>query len=121
MNVNDAFPSKYLKAGDLPEEGSQPFTIEKIEIEEIGRDKEKKPVIYFEEDGKGLVCNKTNARTIARLIGSEEFDEWIGKTINLYRCEVDFQGEMVDSIRVKRKADKPKANTTDSDPDEVPF
>jgi len=51
-----------------------------------------------------MVCNKTNARTIARVLGSEEFDEWIGKQISLYRCEVDFQGDMVDSIRVKKSS-----------------
>jgi len=47
-----------------------------------------------------MVCNKTNARTIARVLGSEEFDEWIGKQISLYRCE-SISRDMVDSIRVK--------------------
>ncbi len=129
MNINDAFPSKYLKASDLPEEGSQAFTIEKIEIEEIGMEKQKKPVIYFEEDGKGLVCNKTNAKTIAQVLGSGDFDEWIGSKINLYRAEVDFQGEMVEAIRVKRKVAKPtksvpvssKAPAVEVDEDGVPF
>jgi hypothetical protein len=70
MNLNDAYPSKYLKASDLPEEGSMAVTIEAIRLGEIGRDKETKPVLYFEETGTGLICNKTNARTIARLLGS---------------------------------------------------
>lgn len=102
--IDDAFPSKYLKAADLPEEGTITFTIEKIEIEEIGREKQHKPVIYFEEDNRGLVANKTNCNTIAKVTGSRTFDDWIGKTINLYRAEVDFQGEMVESIRVSLKA-----------------
>src|SRR5206468_8573521 len=97
MNINDAFPSKYLKAADLPEDGSKQFTIALIDMEEIGRGKEEKPVIYFKEEDKGMVCNKTNAKTISRVLNSEEFDDWIGKQISLYRCEVDFQGEMVDS------------------------
>ena len=128
MNINDAFPSKYLKASDLPEEGSQEFTIEKIQIEEIGRNKEKKPVIYFEEDHKGLVCNKTNARTIAKVLGTEEFEDWTGKAISLYRAEVDFQGEMVESIRVRSKTTKkPHRSVEMSEPssevddDGVPF
>ena len=127
MNINDAFPSKYLKASDLPEEGSQEFTIEKIQIEEIGRNKEKKPVIYFEEDHKGLVCNKTNARTIAKVLGTEEFEDWTGKAINLHRAEVDFQGEMVESIRVKSKTVKKPVRSVDInetpelDEDGVPF
>lgn len=129
MNINDAFPSKYLKASDLPEEGSQTFTIEKIQIEEIGMEKQKKPVIYFDEDDKGLVCNKTNARTIGQVLDSIDFDQWIGKKINLYRAEVDFQGEMVEAIRVKRKSAKqPKSipidqprHDTEVDEDGVPF
>ncbi len=103
MNINDAFPSKYLKAGDLPEEGSQQFTIEAVRMEDIGKEKESKPVIYFAGDSKGLVCNKTNARTIAKALGSEDFDDWIGKSIHLWRAEVEFQGEMVEAIRVKIK------------------
>lgn len=102
-NIDDAFPSKYLKAADLPEEGTVTFTIDKIEIEEVGREKEQKPVIYFEEDHRGLVANKTNCNTIAKVTGSRTFGDWIGKTINLYRAEVDFQGEMVESIRVSLK------------------
>ena len=101
MNINDAFPSKYLKATDLPDEGSVPVTIEKIALEEIGRDKETKPVIYFEEFSKSLVCNKTNARTIARALGSEDFDDWVSRRISLYRTEVEFGGEIYEAIRVK--------------------
>jgi hypothetical protein len=101
--IDDAFPSKYLKASDLPEEGTVTFTIEKIEIEEIGREKKHKPVIYFEEDNRAMVANKTNCNTIAKVTGSRTFDDWIGKKINLYRAEVDFQGEMVESIRVSLK------------------
>ena len=101
MNINDAYPSKYLKTTDLPDEGSQPVTIEKIILEEVGKDRETKPVIYFEEFSKALVCNKTNARTIARALSSEDFDDWIGRRIALYRTEVEFGGEMMEGIRVK--------------------
>ena len=81
-------------------------TIEAIKLEEIGKDKQTKPVLYFQETGTGFICNKTNGRTIARLVGSEEFDDWIGRTIRLYRTEVDFQGEMVEAIRVRSRPDK---------------
>jgi hypothetical protein len=106
MKVSEIFQSKYLKAGDLPEEGSQVVTIEKIGLEEIGKDKETKIVLYFEELQPALICNKTNARTITRLMGSEDLDDWVGKTIRLYRTEVDFQGDMVEAIRVRSKPEK---------------
>lgn len=118
MNINDAYPSKYLKASDLPEDGSQAFVIEGVSIEEIGKEREKKPVIHFEDSGKSFVCNKTNANTIAKITGTQEMDEWVGKTINLYRAEVEFGGEMVESIRVKLKSGKPKPA---SDSPEIDF
>jgi len=107
MTTDDVFPSKYLKASDLPEDGS-PYlvTIEKVDMEEIGTKKDKKPVITFEESNRGMVCNKTNWKTIAKIIDSEDSDDWIGKKISLYRAEVEFQGEMVESIRVSLKKDK---------------
>lgn len=111
--IDDAFPSKYLKASDLPEEGTVTFTIEKIEIEEIGREKQHKPVIYFEEDTRALVANKTNCNTIAKVTGSRVFDDWIGKRINLYRTEVEFSGEMVESIRISLKMKALKPATVD--------
>ncbi len=132
MNTDKMFPSKYLKAGELPEEGTLPVTIEKITIEEIGPNKDKKPVIHFEELDKALVCNKTNANTIAKLTSSKETDDWIGVKINLYRAEVEFQGEMIEAIRISiKKASSPKphapvnineqSNPTNTDDDEIPF
>ena len=122
MNIDQAFPSKYLKAGDLPEEGTKPLTISKVSIEEIGMKKDRKPVLYFENQEKGLVCNKTNARLISRVTGSGEFEDWIGKSIQLYRAEVEFQGDMVESIRVRvkfasRSQPKPSAPPVDSEGD----
>jgi hypothetical protein len=125
MNIDNAFPSKYMKASDLPEETVVPFTIEEIKMEEIGREKQTKPVIYFKGQEKGFVCNKTNANTIAKAVGSRDTDEWIGKTIRLYSTEVQFGDEMVESIRVKLKtvngAVVPSKKAVDDDNDEIPF
>lgn len=123
MNTDKMFPSRFLKAGDLPEEGALPVTIEKITVEEIGPRRDQKPVIHFEELDKALVCNKTNANTITKLTGSKETDDWIGKTILLHRAEVEFQGEMVESIRVslKRQEAKHGHKHIDDDGDEIPF
>jgi len=118
MKTNDIFPSKYLKAADLPEEGSQTFTIEKVTVEEIGKDKERKPVVHFDETDKSMVCNKTNWNTIAKVAGSDDSDYWRGKKISLGRAEVEAFGEMVEAIRVRTKTSKQAV--TDGD-DEIPF
>lgn len=126
MNIDTAFPSKYMKASDLPEEAIVPFVIESISVEEIGRDKQSKPVIYFKGQEKGFVANKTNCNTIKKALGSADTDEWIGKTIRLYSTEVQFGDEMVESIRVSIKTSggaKPPItqNQGPDDSDEIPF
>lgn len=100
MNINDAFPSNYLKASDLGE--TQPVvTIDRVEVEPVGRGKEMKPVIYFANKQKGMVLNKTNSKKIAEIAGSSDTDDWHGVQVRLFATEVDFQGETVEAIRVK--------------------
>jgi len=98
MKFYNLFPSNYLRAGDL--DGDTPVTIKSLILEEING--EQKPVLYFIEEAKGLVLNKTNGKTIASLHGSET-DDWPGKKIILYPTEVDFRGETVAAIRVRRE------------------
>ena len=123
MNIDTAFPSKYLKASDIPEGTVVPYVIEEVRIEEIGRDpKQSKPVIYFKGQDKGLVANKTNCNTIAKALGSRDTEDWIGKTIKLYQTEVQFGDEMVESIRVSLKSGKPPTPPQGpDDSDEIPF
>jgi hypothetical protein len=80
-------------------------TIEEIDLEEIGQgaDKSKKLVIGFAGKKKRFVVNKTNANTIAKVLGSDDTDDWIGQRITLRAMEVEFQGNMVMSIRVSIK------------------
>ncbi len=123
MNIDAAFPSKYLKASDLPDDGSAlPFTIEEVRTEEVGKEKQIKPIIYFKDQEKGFVCNATNKNTIKKVLGTAETDDWAGKTILLYSCEVQFGDEMVESIRVKLKPGKSTPAAKQSAEDmEVPF
>lgn len=109
MNINNAFASKWLKSGDIPEDADLILTMKKfVEKEEIGSgdNADLKPVIYFEEVEKGLALNKTNADSIAKLHGPET-DNWIGKRVALFATEVDYQGKQTLAIRVRLKAPKP--------------
>ena len=109
VNINSAFPSKYLKADvDLPGDGANmTVTIKSVDMVTFGDDSSR-PVVYFYETDKGLVLNKTNAGTIAKLYGPDT-DDWEGKKINLFDTEIDFQGKQTLAIRVRSKA--PKANS----------
>jgi hypothetical protein len=114
MNIDDAFGSGRLNAEDLPARGVS-VVIAEVKMESVGQGKEQKekPCVYFEKTDKSLVLNKTNANRIAEVLGSRSTEAWIGKTIKLKKERVDFQGSLVDAIRV---ALEPK----DSD-DEIPF
>lgn len=104
MNIDAAFPSKYLKAADIGD-GDLPLTIKEVVIENIGQgeDIETKPILYFVETEKGLVLNKTNSNTIKGLYTAET-DAWAGKMIALFATEVDFAGKQTLALRVRMKA-----------------
>lgn len=108
MNINNAFPSKYLKSGDV-ENGDLVLTIARVTTETVGQgaDAEQKPIVYFTETEKGLVLNKVNANSISNLYGPET-DAWTGRRISLFSTEVDFAGRPTLALRVRLKA--PSAN-----------
>lgn len=98
MDINEAFPSKWLKASDLG--GNQPtMTISDVKYEEVGDDGNK-PVIFFEETDKGIVLNKTNATNISEKYGTKT-EAWRGKKVILFTTWVDFNGKSVEAIRIR--------------------
>ena len=103
--VSDAFPSPYLKAADLNNRTIK-LKVEKVVFEEIGQEKDKKPVIYFVDVKKGLVLNRTNATTIGSVHG-QEFEGWTGKEIELFSMMVPFNGQNVAAIRVRAAPEEP--------------
>jgi len=114
-SINDLFPSKWLTAADLKGQ-SMAVTIEKIELETMkgrdGKPDETKPVVFFEELDKGMVCNKTNAGTIGKFYG-DNTDDWIGERITIFPTKVNYGKELVDAIRVDTQLPrKPKKNGT---------
>lgn len=130
MNINSAFPNKYLKADvDITEDVLA--TIKTVKIESVGQGAktEQKPVVYFDKLEKGLVLNKTNAKMIAKIAKSDDTDDWKGTKIRLIATEVEFQGELVMGIRVRELKRAAKQATDDVDDlrveapseDDIPF
>lgn len=129
-NINDAFPSNYLRASDL--KGAQPtVTIDRVEYEEVGRQKDRKPILYFVGKEKGLVLNKTNANKIIELTSSPVTEEWHGFRLRLYATMVEFAGDQVEAIRIKAAPANgtkaalppppPREDPSDLDDDSIPF
>jgi hypothetical protein len=92
--------SKYLKAADL--NGDKKFKIKTVTEEMIGmgQDKEKKLVVWFTNDSRGLVCNKTNIRTLIGAYGDDTAG-WVGKIIIAFSTMVDMRGKMLPGLRVR--------------------
>lgn len=117
MDIRLLFPNKYISAADLIEamrktgKDGVALTISRLAVEDLktNRGTERKPVIHFVEmekrkrEGKGeekmFVVNKTNAKSIAKMYGTET-NNWVGKKIVLFPSQCEAFGEQVDCIRV---------------------
>ena len=128
MSLEDIYggSSKFLKAADL--QGGKPVVeIEDAEVHEntYNGETKKQIVLKFAGKDKVLGLNKTNARRIAALIGTEDFNEWAGWRIRLFVDQTDLDGKTVDCIRIfpdlpEQANEKAKAATATSN-DEIPF
>ena len=117
MNINSAFPSKYLRAVDLAGQ-DRTLVMRGVKMEAPGDDGDEKPVLYFEGEDRGLVLNKTNANTIVGLYGAET-KKWAGKGITLFPSQTEFQGKSVACIRVR--IDAPSQVSSGVDESDIPF
>jgi hypothetical protein len=103
------FDSEYIGAWDLTDDGDRPndvhVTIERVEKRTLKsrRGEETKPVLWFKGAKKAMVCNKTNARTIAGMHGTDVAD-WTGKRITLYATTTQTAEGEVPCIRVRPTA-----------------
>jgi hypothetical protein len=105
MKSNQVFPSRWLKAADLESDG-ETVTIGRVTMEEIGEERERKPVMSFDETDQCLVINLTNWNSIAELTGKDDSDDWPGRVIKLVRVKVQYGKKTVDAIRIET-ADEP--------------
>jgi hypothetical protein len=62
-----------------------------------------KPDLYFKGKKKPLGLNSTNARAIAKLLGSPNTEQWVGKAITLYPTVTRAFGEEHECIRIRNR------------------
>lgn len=99
-----------------------------VNVAREGADPQLRWTLSFRELDKPMTLNSTNGQIIAVIVGSEEFKDWVGQQIVLYRDpNVSFGGKLVGGIRCRA----PKSKIPDPDPsiteehnpneDEAPF
>jgi hypothetical protein len=96
--ASDYDKSKYLRAEDLKTE--KKFRIKSVTEEVVGAEKKKKLVVWFTNDERGPVLNKTNNRTIRGALG-DSVSGWPGKIIIIFPTMVEMQGKMTPALRVR--------------------
>jgi hypothetical protein len=98
--ASDYDQSRFFKADDLTTE--KKFKIKAVTEEEvgIGKDKEKKLVVWFTNDPRGLVLNRVNNRTLRGAFGDDTAG-WPGKIIILFPTMAEFRGTMKPALRVR--------------------
>ena len=97
--ASDYDKSRFLKATDLDRE--KKFRIKTVTEEElgIGKDKEKKLCVWFTNDERALVLNKTNNRTLRSAFGDNTAG-WATKVIAVFPTMVDIRGKVGPALRV---------------------
>jgi hypothetical protein len=95
--------SRFFKAADLTQE--KKFRIKSVTEETVGDEKERKPVLWFTNDERGLVLNTTNRHTLMGAFG-DNMEAWPGKIIAMFPMMVDMKGKMVPGLRVRIPAPK---------------
>lgn len=102
--LNDIYQSSsnYLKAADL--QGGKPVVVIESAIvkeNDYPEGKKKQIVLSFVGKEKVLGLNFTNANMIAQLVGTEDFEQWVGVAIRLYEDKTkNSAGVIVPCIRI---------------------
>jgi hypothetical protein len=106
MRSSEAFPSQFLKSSDVKTK-HQIATISGLDFQEVGQNKDRKPVLSFENGVKPMVCNRTNFETLEDAFGDS--DSWPGHKVKIFCAPTSYQGKRVDGLRVEAFVPKPAA------------
>ncbi len=116
------FPSKFFSVAAWPDGEEAHLVISHVE-EQSFKGGEKKPALFFEDEGQGLVLNKTNVSLLERAFGRDA-NGWAGKEVILYCGPNSFNG--TDSLllreHIKPKLRRPAAvQAEEPELEEAPF
>ena len=109
MDINQAFPSKYLKKEDF--KAPRQLIIDTVVMENLAQDghpADMKVVIYFNGAPKPMVANKTICMVLAAMF-CPETDVWAGKTVEVFNDVTVVYNGAVGGLRVRPVAQAPVA------------
>ena len=129
MNLDALVPttSKYLAKEDVG--SGVNLTIAKFTREMVGNgsDADERAVLYWQENVKPMVLNKTNKNRIKHYLNATTAEEVMGKQVNVYNDpDIEFGGETVGGLRIRSIQDLSAPNPQGPlgaalDTDDIPY
>jgi len=121
MRKTDAYPSKYFKAANYPDDWALTVEVEMARLEEFdgsdrGKGPTKKLVVYFRKQQSGLVAGPVIWDQFIAATGEDDCDNWKGHRVELYRDYTPFAGKNVPCIRVRKTGAPPKKKSAKKSP-----
>jgi hypothetical protein len=101
VKKDDLWPSKYLKAADLPEPRVLKIKHARLETLKNRGGEETKLVVTFVGEDKTMPLNRTNFDSVCDVTGEYDSDDWKGSEVELYATTTQLKGEEVDCIRIR--------------------
>ena len=124
MNLDDFRNSTYLtqrNIENLPAKDRR-VTVDHVEAERVGEEKDLKLVTYFVTMDKGLVTNITNGEILSEIAGSTETADWHGADVEIYvDPNVGFGGKRTGGIRLRPIPTKKPQTVEEDFDDAIPF
>lgn len=130
--ISESFGGKWIKAADVGPRGLK-GVIDEVTEEEVGQDKQLKIVVWIKGQEKGLILNATNANDLVSIYG-DDTDTWKDKKIALKIARVNYQGKVVDGVRINletiqnpreepalSRKPAPPVTQEEADESEIPF
>ncbi len=112
-NINEMVSSKYLKQTDVPDPVIVTVQgVKQVNVAKDGESPEYKWAIKFAEFAQPMILNSTNLHVAAKVLGSNDTDDWRGKEIVLYTDpNVSFGGQVVGGLRFRGQEKAPVKKT----------
>jgi hypothetical protein len=123
VTLNEAFPSKHLKAADVPEPVVATIKLAELErMKDFSGKEVTKVVVYFNKKLKPLPLNRTNFESIAGICGSYDSDDFPSTKVEVYATKTSMNGQVKDCVRIRAPGavEKPKkaVKADDGKPDD---
>lgn len=122
--ISEMKNSRFLTQHDVGEDG-RIVTVQSVDQQNVAPEnqpKEMKWVMHFEEEwAKPLVLNRTNTELAAKVLKSDDTDDWAGKQLVAYQDpSINYGGKVIGGIRLRSVKASDKAADSEDAPAPAP-